>query len=428
MITLSMTGMFFIGILLGMPVGMAMLVVALAAMALVLQVPMALIPQLLVTSLSKFELLAVPLFILAAEIMNAGGLTKRIFNLALLFVGRIAGGLAQVNIFASMIFAGISGAAVADAAGLGRVEYRAMTEAGYKREFSAAVTLASCLIGPLIPPSIVMVIYAVEAQVSVGRMLLAGVVPGILMALLLMAYVYFVARTGRTPCPTVRVPGGKEALKVLASGLPSAVAPFIIVGGLVGGVLTVTETGVAACVYTLLVATAVHREMTWRSFALVLERTVLSSAMVMFMIAAASAMSWVITWEQSVQDLAHWFGEFPVSIVVKMLMLVVFLLIIGLVIEGVPAMLVVTPVFLPIVMELGMDPVQFGVVMASAMGIGLLTPPMGLALFVVSGYTQLSVERLAKAVLPFLIPLTAVLLLVTFASPMSTWLPYKLLP
>lgn len=428
MITLSMTAVFFVVILLGMPIGVSMLVVALGAMVLLLQVPLALIPQLLVSGLSKFELLAVPLFILAAEIMNTGGLTTRIFRLALLLVGRIAGGLAQVNIVASVIFAGISGAAVADAAGLGRVEHKAMTGAGYASDFAAAVTLASCLIGPLIPPSIVMVVYAVEAQVSVGRMLLAGVVPGFLMAFVLMAFVYFLARTGRAKCPPVAVPRGREAVKIFFEGLPAAVAPVIILAGLVGGVFTVTETGIAACLYTLFLVTFVYREMSWRGMAGVLERTVLASAMVMFMIAAAMAMSWVITWEQGVQALARWFGDFPVDTWIKLLMLVAFLLIIGLVIEGVPAMLIITPVFLPTVVQLGMDPVQFGVVMASAMGIGLLTPPMGLALFVVSGYTRLSVEQLAWAVFPFLAPLVLILLMITFVPAISTWLPYKLLP
>lgn len=426
--TILIAVVFFFFMAIGMPVSVTMLAVGVVSIVTVVHVPLEIVPQNFISHLSSFELLAVPFFILAGEIMNTGGLTTRIFNLALLLVGRIAGGLAQVNIVASLIFAGISGAAVADAAGLGRVEHKAMTGAGYKSDFAAAVTLASCLIGPLIPPSIAMVVYAVQAQVSVGRMLLAGVIPGLLMAVLLMAFVYWLAKTGRAHCPTVEMPRGRAALKILLQGLPAVVAPFIIVLGLVGGVFTATETGIAASIYTFLIATMFYRELAWSDFFRIIERTVIASALVMFLIGAAGPMSWVITWDQGVYALAQWFADVPIAQALKLLALVAFLLIIGLAIEGVPAMLIIVPVFLPVIGNLGVDPIQFGVMMAAAMGIGLLTPPVGLALFVVAGFTHLSVEQLTRAVVPFMIPLIAVLVLVTFVPALSTWLPYAVFP
>lgn len=427
MITFVILGAFGGLLLLRVPVVMSMLFASLIVLVVQGEVPLVVVPQFIIAGMTKFELLAVPFFILAAEVMNSGGLTVRIFRFALVCVGRMRGGLAQVNVVASVIFAGISGTAVADAAGLGRVEVEAMRRAGYDTSFAAAVTLSSSVVGPLVPPSVVMIIYAIVAEVSVGKMLLAGVVPGLMLAAVLMIFIYWLARTGRVHCPTVEAPTGAEFRRALWDGLPALLAPIILLMGIVGGVMTPTEAGVAATMYGFLVSLLIYREMSLAKLRTIMVNATLSSAHVMLIIGVATVMSWIITREQSAMQIAQWMTGLTDQVWVQLLLLNLFLLIVGALIEGVPALLVLVPVLLPVAVNMGIDPVHFGVIMVLNIVIGLITPPMGIGLFIMSNITGLSVERITVACLPFLVPLLLALMLVTFVPWLSLWLPTLLL-
>ena len=427
MITFLILGLFSVLLLLRVPVAMSMLFASLIVLVAQGEVPLIVVPQFIIAGLTKFELLAVPFFILAAEIMNSGGLTERIFRFALACVGWMRGGLAQVNVVASVVFAGISGTAVADAAGLGRVEVDAMRRAGYDTAFAAAVTLSSSVVGPLVPPSVVMIIYAIVAEVSVGKMLLAGVVPGLLLAAVLMVFIYWLARTGRVECPKTELPTGADFRRALLEGVPALVAPFIILMGIVGGVVTPTEAGVAASVYSFLVSLLIYREMSLDRIRTIIINATLSSAQVMFIIGVATVMSWIITREQSAMQIAQWMTGLTDQVWAQLLMLNVFLLIVGALIEGVPALLVLVPVLLPVAVNLGVDPVHFGVIMVLNIVIGLITPPMGIGLFIMANITGQTVERITVACMPFLVPLLLTLVLVTFVPWLSLWLPTLLM-
>jgi tripartite ATP-independent transporter DctM subunit len=419
--------LFCLLLLLRVPVSVSMLMASLIALLAVGRIPLLVLPQMIGHGLGKFELLAVPFFILAAEIMNAGGLTFRIFRFAKALVGWMPGGLAQVNVVASVVFAGLSGTAMADAAGLGRIEIKAMRDADYDAGFACAVTLASCIVGPLVPPSVVMIIYAITAEVSVGAMLLAGVGPGLMLAGLLMGFVYVAAKTGMYHCPIVPASGRDEVIRFLVEGAPALVAPILIVAGIVGGIFTATEAGVAACIYSLAVSLTVYRELTWRRFAQVLVRATLSSAMIMFLIGCASVLAWIVTRERVAAEAAAWIARFSTERWSQLLVINVFLLMVGCLIEGLPALLIMIPVMLPVALQIGVDPVHFGVILVFNILVGIITPPMGVGLFVVASYTGVPFERITRACIPFFIPLLLALMVITFVPELSLWLPRVLL-
>ena len=427
-ITFLILGLFCLLLAASVPVAAAMIMASLAVLLYLGEIPLLVIPQFMVEGITKFELLAVPFFILAAEIMNASGITERIFRAALVIAGGVRGGLAQVNVIASVIFAGISGAAVADAAGLGRVEYKAMTDNDYEPGFSAAVTLASCIIGPLVPPSVILILFAVTAEVSVGRMLLAGFFPGLVVAAVLMIYIYWLVKSGRVVCPVVEPRPWRERGRDLWEALPALFAPLIIVGGIVSGIVTVTEAGVAACAYSLLVAVFVYRQLTWKRVVTLMVRATLSTAMVMLLIGAGTVMAWIITWEQSAVATAEWFTGLTDQLWLQLLMINVFLLIVGCLIEGVPALLILVPVMMPVIENLGIEPVHFGVILILNLLIGIITPPMGLGLFIMSSVTGLPVEEVTRASVKFLPPLLVALGVVTYVPIVSLYLPSVLLP
>ena len=419
--------LFTVLLLLRVPVSLSMLMASLVVLVAMGDVPLLVIPQYVIHGLSKFELLAVPFFILAAEIMNAGGLTRRIYAFALACVGWMTGGLAQVNVVASIVFAGISGTAMADAAGLGRVEIKAMRDAGYDPAFSCAVTLTSCMIGPLIPPSVVMIVYAITAEVSVGAMLLAGIGPGLFLALVLMTFIYGLVKSGRYHCPTVPRPSRRELARVFWQGLPALITPVIIVVGIISGLFTVTEAGIAACLYSFAVAVLVYREITVASFTRVVVRATLSSSMIMFLISTATVMAWLITREQVAAQAAAWFAGLSGEVWIQLLALNVFLIFVGCMIEGLPALLIMVPVLLPVVQGMGVDPVHFGVILVFNLLIGIITPPMGVGLFVVSNFTGVSIQSMVRACVPFLVPLLLTLGVITYVPELTLALPRWLL-
>ena len=366
------------------------------------------------------SLLAIPFFIMAGNLMNAVGMTDKIFNFATQLVGHFRAGLAQVNVLSSMIFAGVSGAAVADCAGLGMVEIKAMRERGYPADFAAAVTVASAVIGPIIPPSIILVVYAFISGTSVARLFLAGVVPGLLVGIALMLFNRYLAIRRNFP----REP--RASLRSIADhavdGLAALVAPLIILSAIVTGYTTATEAGVLACAYSLVLG-VVYRTITWQKLWAALTDTMLITAVIMVIVGYSTVMGWLLAIGQIPQQLAESVLLVTENRYVFLALLLMFLLLIGCVVEGVPAKLILVPMLLPIIDGFGIDRVHFGLIITMALLIGIATPPMGIGLYIMVEVGKVPFEKVTVAVLPFLIPLILVLILITYIPPLTLWLP-----
>ena len=379
------------------------------------------VPQQILEGINSPALVAVAFFILAGNLMNAVGMTDRIFAFAEALVGHMVAGLAQVNVVASFIFGGITGSAVADCAGLGNIMIRAMRENGYPAPYACAITVAGSIIGPILPPSIPLVIYAFAASTSLARLFLAGVVPGILLALILMLYNRLVAIRMRFPRARRRATL-REVRHVMLGGLAALATPVIILGSTATGIATPTEAGVIACAYTLLLGFA-YRALDLRKIARAMADTALMTGLVVMLIGFSTTMAWLLAIQQVPQALGASVLGATHSAPVFLASLLVFLLIIGSFVEPIPAMIILIPMLMPIVDQLGIDRVHFGLVLTFALMIGLATPPMGIALFIVSEIARVRYERVALATLPLHIPLTLVLILITFVPQLTLWLP-----
>jgi C4-dicarboxylate transporter DctM subunit len=409
-------------ILLGVPVAVAMGLTAVATFLVMGQADiLTMVAQRMYASTTSFTLLAIPFFILAGNIMNTGGITERIFRFARAMVGHIWGGLGQVNVIASMIFSGMSGAAVADAAGLGMIEMKAMKDNGYEWRFSAAITAASSTIGPVIPPSIPLVIYGYLTEVSVSRLFLAGVIPGALMGLALMVAVYFVSKYRRYP-RDARWPlkeifqSGKEAFLPLMT-------PVIIVGGILSGQFTPTEASVVACVYALILGLLVYRSIRIKDLPKMFWDTLTHTIRIMFIIAAAGFFGWLLILHRIPVQVIDGLTALSGNAAIVMLIIIAVLLVFGCFLEGIAVLLITIPIFQKIIVHFSIDPVQFGVVMTLASMIGLLTPPVGMCLYAVSSITGLSIGELSKEMWPYLLGIFLVLLGVAYIPQISLWLP-----
>jgi len=379
------------------------------------------VPQRLTASANSFPLLAAPFFMLTGMAMNSAGITNRIYDFAECLAGRFRGGLAHVNVIGSVIFAGMSGSAVADAAGLGTIEIKAMTDEGYPRAFSAAVTAASATIGPIIPPSVPLLIYGVLADVSIGRLFAGGFIPGFLMAGALMAMIRWMAHRrgfGAHPAPTFR-----EFTTKSREAFLSLMTPIILFGGMMIGVFTPTEAAFIAASYALVLGVFVYREISWRDLPRIFLDTVETNAVVLMLVMTASLMGWVLTRAQVPQQLGAWILGTTRNPLIILLMINIFLLIVGCFMEALAALIILVPVFMPVIQSVGIDPVHFGLVMVLNLMIGTLTPPVGIVLFVVARVANLPFEVVTKATAPFLIPLIVVLVLITIFPPLVLWLP-----
>lgn len=388
--------------------------------------PLAVIAQRMTKSISdSFPLLAVPFFIFAGNLMNTGGITERIFGFARVLVGHMRGGLGHVNVLASVVFSGMSGSALADAGGLGNMEIRAMRSAGYDAGFAGAVTVASCIIGPMIPPSIPMVLYGVLADVSIGRLFLGGVVPGLLTAGALMVLIALYAKRRdypRDPVPTL----GDVGRAFTRAALPM-LTPAIIIAGIAFGFFSPTEAAVVASLYALVLSVGVYREMSLRDLGRVILDTIRMSAMVCLIVATASVFAWILAAHQAPMKLAAWLLTLSDSPLVLLVVINCAVLVAGFFVEGLAIMILIVPVLAPTLMSAGIDPVHFGVVFIFNLMIGLMTPPMGVGLFVVSGVSGIRLETLIRATIPFLVPLVIVLALLILFPALVTWLPNLLL-
>ncbi len=384
-------------------------------------VPEMVVAHRMVNGVDSFPLLAVPFFILAGNLMNTAGITERIFNFAKALIGWMRGGLGHVNIGASVIFAGMSGAAVADAGGLGAIEIKAMRDAGYEPGFAVGITAASSTIGPIIPPSLPMVIYGVVAGASIGQLFAAGFVPGLIMALSLMIMVAIYAR--------VRGYGRDQAFDLCVlwrsfqKAFLSLLTPVIIVGGILSGAFTPTEAAIAACFWALVLGLLVYRTLTLKRFLRVSFDTIETTAVVLFVVAAASIFAWILTSNRVPEHFAALILSVSDTPWVILLLINLILLIVGCFMETVAAITILVPVLLPIAVTMGIDPVHFGVILVLNLMIGLLTPPVGMVLYVLARVSKLPFETCMMATLPFLVPLVLVLLLVTFVPGITMWLP-----
>jgi len=407
-------------ILMGVPVFIS-LGVSSAAALLASGTSLMLIAQRMYTSIDVYNLLAVPLFIFVGEVMNTGGVTDRLFGFCRLMLRHVKGSLGHVNVAASIIFAGMSGAAVADAAGLGAVEINAMRKAGFDADFSAAITAASSTIGPIIPPSIPLVLYAVIAEQSVGRLFIGGMVPGLLMGLTLCTMIYIISVRRNYPVePKASV---KERWTGFLRAVPSLLTPIILLAGIFGGVVSTTEAAGIAALYALFLGFVIHKELTLKSLFAIMKRSIISSVTVLIIIGSASVMTWLVVSSGAPETFAAVLTGVTSNRIVLMLLINVILLIMGCFLEATSIITIMVPMLLPIARAIGMDLVAFGVIVVLNAMIGLITPPVGLCLYISAGIAELPMSKVIKPVLLFMIPLVTVLLLISLFPQIITFLP-----
>lgn len=462
-------GSFLAALTAGIPIAIAMCVGSLVYIWLSGSIPPLTVVHRMVGGVDSFPLLAVPFFIYAGNLMNSAGITNRIYNFALALVGWLKGGLGHVNVVGSVVFAGMSGTAVADAGGLGTIEIKAMKDHGYPVPFAVGITAASSTLGPIIPPSLPMVIYGVQANTSIGKLFAAGFVPGVIMALFMMMMVAYYAhvrkygadiafswlRMGRafgelgaicaTAVALYFLWGNDELGGLLKFGVPLAavlvmdrlfrfeafmalLTPVILIGGMASGLFTPTEAAVAAVAWALFLGFVWYRTLSLRMLVKISMETIETTAAVLFIVASASIFAWVLTTTQVTEAIAQWVLSITNDKWTFLILVNLFLLFVGCFMETIAAITILVPVLVPIAMKLGIDPVHFGLVMVLNLMIGLLTPPVGMVLFVLAKVSRLGFEETVKAVMPWMLPLLATLALITFVPDVVLWLPRLLYP
>lgn len=391
----------FAAMAIGVPISYALILCALAMMYHLDLFDAQIVAQGLVNGADSFPLMAVPFFMLAGELMNAGGLSKRIVAMAIALVGHIKGGLGYVTILAGCVLAALSGSAAADAAALAALLVPMMVKVGHSRETSAGLVASAGVIAPVLPPSIGLILFGVAANVSITKLFLAGIVPGLLMGMSLCAAWFLVSRRG-TLTTTERAPL-RELLKAFKEGIWALLLPVIILVGLRAGIFTPTEAGVVAAVYALLVSVLVYREMTWKTLYQVLVSSVMTTAMVMFLVASAMVAAWMITVADLPSAVVGLLEPLIDSPRLLMLLIVIIVIVIGMAMDMSPIILILAPVMMPVVVAAGIDPVYFGVIFVMVCAVSLLTPPVGVVLNVVAGVSKVGFVGIVRGVLPFLL-------------------------
>jgi tripartite ATP-independent transporter DctM subunit len=412
---------FLLALLVGVPVFVALAGSSLIYTHFIAGIPDFVILHRMAGGLDSFPLLAVPFFILAGNLMNSAGITNRIYDFAVASCGWMRGGLAHVNIFGSVIFAGMSGTAIADAAGLGTIEIKAMQDHGYDTDFAVGVTAASATLGPIIPPSLPFVIYGMMGNVSIGALFLAGFIPGAVMTLFMMLYATYCARRYNMG-PDQKFRWGTLGTTFIAA-LPALLTPAIIVGGMTFGWFTPTEAAIAACTWALILGVFLYRSLSPKQFYKVTMDTIETTSGVLLVVAAASLFGWVLTTTRLTEAGAEALLNLTSNKYVILLLINVLLLVVGCFLETIAAISILVPVLMPIILKVGIDPVHFGVVMTLNLMIGLLHPPLGMVLFVLSRISKLSIERTTMAILPWLVPLLMSLIAITLIPELTLWLP-----
>ena len=410
--------------MLKIPVYISMALTGCALMFVTSGMKWSILSQYLYTGVNSFTLLSIPLFLLAAKLMNTGSITKKLFAFCMKVVGWLPGGLGHVNVLCSVVFAGMSGTAVSDAGGLGSIEIKAMNENGFDNDFSCCVTAASSTLGPIIPPSIPLVVYATVSGASVGALFMAGIIPGVVMALLMMAVVTIYAIIRHYP--RTKFPSGSEFLHALKEGFLPLMAPIILLVGIYGGVFTPTESAAVVVCYSLFLEIVIYKELTFKKFIMVLKETVRDSITIALIIAGATFFGYVATRAKIPQMILTGMTSIVSNKFMLLIIINIFLLIIGCFLETASAITIVVPLIMPLLKAYQINLTQFGIIMVLNLMIGLLTPPFGLVLFVISKIGNISIGRFSKALLPWLFALLAALLLVTFIPQLSLYLPMTL--
>ncbi len=462
-------GTFLAAMVTGIPIAIAMALGSLVYIWLTGTTPALTVVHRMVGGVDSFPLLAVPFFILAGNLMNSAGITNRIYSFALNLVGWLKGGLGHVNVVGSVVFAGMSGTAVADAGGLGTIEIKAMQDHGYPTDFAVGITAASATLGPIIPPSLPLVIYGVQANVSIGKLFAGGFLPGIVMAVFMMIMVGWYSHIrgyGSDYRFSWRGLGGamgeliaiaiasvvlyqlwrnEELGGLMKFGVPLVVilvadrlirfeafmalmTPVILIGGMSTGLFTPTEAAVAAVAWALFLGLVWYRTLNLKMLVKISMDTIETTATVLFIVAAASIFAWVLTTTDVTQSIGTWVLSVSSSPWIFLLLANVFLLFIGCFMETIAAITILVPVFMPIIAKLGIDPVHFGLIMVLNLMIGLLTPPVGMVLFVLAKVAKISFDRTVRATLPWLVPLFATLALITYVPQIVLWLPNLIFP
>lgn len=412
---------FTLFVLLRFEIGLAIGIAAMITMIFFSDIKLVVLVQRLVVGIDSFEFLAIPLFILAGNLMNAGGITDRIFSFARGLIGHLRGGLGHANVISSMIFAGMSGSSVADVGGLGAIEIKAMNDQGYPKEFSAGITVASAVIGPVIPPSIPMVLYGGLAEVSVGRLFMGGIIPGLLVGISLMILVYFMSV--RNNYPRDERVNIKELVKRFMESLFPILTPAIILGGIIGGIFTPTEAASVAVIYALILSFLVYKEIRIKDLPKIFVESMVITAITTFIMSTTSSFSYILLLGNFSQNILDLLTSITMNKYLMILILNIILLFFGCIMEAGVALILLVPVLVPILEAVGIDLVHFGVVMTLNLMIGVATPPVGMGLFVVSHVADINIERLMKSVIPFLIPPIIVLFCITYIPDLVTFIP-----
>ncbi len=463
---LLLIGSFLVLMLIGLPVAVSMAVSSVLYIVIYDVAPDIIAAQRLIAGVESFPLLAVPFFILAGNLMNIAGVTGRIYGFAVALVGWMKGGLAQVNIIGSVVFSGMSGTALADAAGIGTIEIKAMRDHGYPVEAAVGVTAASATLGPIFPPSLPFVIYGMMANVSIGALFMAGIVPGVVMTVLMMVtvavFAYVKGWGSDAPFSLRGLMGASSeilavmmvpatiwvlltlglslnfaifiALAVLLicdwyfnfSAVMALMTPVILIGGMTMGWFTPTEAAVAAVLWSLFLGMVRYRTMTFRTIAKATFDTIETTASVLFIVAAASVFAWLLTVSQTAQLLSDAILSITSNKWLFLILVNLLMLFVGCFLDTIAAITILVPILLPLVKQFGIDPVHFGLIMTLNLMIGLLHPPLGMVLFVLSRVARLSVERTTMAIIPWLVPLIIALLLITFIPAITLWLPMEM--
>ncbi|MEP6906946.1 MAG: TRAP transporter large permease [Pseudoxanthomonas sp.] len=422
MMSFTAVSIFLLLMLAGLPLAFALGLGAALAIGFY-DLPLAVVAQRTVNAIDSTALMAVPMFILAANLFNATGITGHLFDLIRMIVGRLRGGLGHVTVLANLVFSGISGAALADIGALGNVQMKMMREQGYSDRFGAGLSVAAATIGPIFPPSIPLIIFAAAAEVSAVKLLLAGVVPGLLIALALMIQVAWMARGGKLPRDTsVRLEAAALRKKLLVA-TPALLAPVILLGGLVSGWFGPTEIAAVTVVYASFLGVFVYRTLTWTRFVAAARESVQTSASVMLIVGTAALFAWVLTIDQLPMLVSEYLLSISKNPLILLLLVNLLLLMVGMVMETLAAILILAPILTPALVAAGVDPIQLGVVVVLNLMIGLMTPPVGMSLYMMSLVARIPVHHVLLGCAPFLVPLFVALALITLVPELSTWLP-----
>jgi tripartite ATP-independent transporter DctM subunit len=384
--------------------------------------PLDLVAQRTLYALDSFPLVAVPVFLFVGSLMNSAGISRYIYTFADTAVGRMPGGLAQVNIFGSLIFAGMSGSALADIGGLGRIEIDAMRKKGFSGPFSAAVTSSSAIVGPIFPPSIPLIIYGTVTGVSVIQLLLGGILPGLLCVAMLMLMTWWLANRRKYP-RAARWPKRGELWRDFKPAFPAIVAPVILIAGMLLGWFTPTEIASVTVLYAILISSLFYRELTWQGILDAAYETIRASAGILLIVAVAALSGWILSVESVPQTLTGIMLSISTNPIVLLLLVNVLLIIVGMFLDSTTAILVIAPIIAKPLVAAGVDPVHLGMVVVFNLMIGLLTPPMGLALFLVADIAKVTMKDVLKEMMPYYIPLGITLLLITYVPQITTWIP-----